>query len=338
MACTKPSRPEPSGRHDREALLASTVANADIGGHSTPDFQAILVRAIYEASPDGVLLVDAKGSVVSHNPQLLKLWDLAPRQPPIRAAASASGAPDAPLLAQMAARVREPDAFLARVRELDDNPQLDDRCEIELKEGRTLERHSAVLRSEQGRYLGRVWFFRDITVQKDHELVLIQLSRHDPLTGAANRRHFFERAEQEFLRARRYRHPLSLALLDIDHLKHINEQHGHAAGDEVLRHLSHHSRELLRDADLLARIGGEEFAILMPSTSVHGARKLAERLRQVMAEQPLSIDGQLLHVHFSAGVTQLRADDHSFEDCLRRADETPYRAKQAGHNRVEASA
>ena len=316
------------------------VANAEPQGRedSLPSFQAVLVKAIYETSPDGILVVNEHGLVLSHNHQFLELWNIGPGQLHTGSDGSAIiGESDAPLLAEVVARVRNPAAFLARVRELYDNPQLDDHCEIELKDGRTLERHSTVLRGEQGQYLGRVWFFRDITVQKNHELALIQLSRHDPLTGVANRRYFFERAEQEFLRARRYQHPLSVALLDIDHFKQINDQHGHAAGDEVLRHLSHHSRELLRDADLFARIGGEEFSILMPSTNVHGARKLTDRLRQVIADKEVDLDGHRLQVRFSAGVTQLRGEDQSIEDYLRRADEALYRAKQAGRNRVETS-
>jgi len=316
------------------------AANAEPQGHgdSPPNFQDVLVKAIYETSPDGILVVNENGLVLSHNHQFLELWTIGPSQLHTgNDGAAIIGESDAPLLAEVVARVRNPAAFLARVRELYDDPLLDDHCEIELKDGRTLERHSTVLRGEQGQYLGRVWFFRDITVQKNHELALIQLSRHDPLTGAANRRYFFERAEQEFLRARRYQHPLSVALLDIDHFKQVNDEHGHAAGDEVLRHLSHHSRELLRDADLFARIGGEEFSILMPSTNVHGARRLMDRLRQVIADKVVELGGRRLQVHFSAGVTQLRGDDQSIEDCLRRADEAMYRAKQAGRNRVESS-
>ncbi|MEK9953479.1 MAG: GGDEF domain-containing protein, partial [Curvibacter sp.] len=219
-----------------------------------------------------------------------------------------------------------------------DNPQLDDHCEIELKDGRTLERHSTVLRDASGRHLGRVWFFRDISMQKNHEAALIQLARHDPLTGAANRRYFFERCEQEFMRSSRYKTPLSVALIDLDHFKRINDDYGHSTGDEVLRVLSQRIRELLRESDLLARIGGEEFAILMPSTGLAGAALMAERLRMTVAEQASVIAGHTLYLRFSAGVTQLKGKDQSIEDCLRRADEAMYRAKQAGRDRVEACA
>jgi diguanylate cyclase (GGDEF)-like protein len=305
---------------------------------ASSDFQSRLIKAIYETSPDGILVVDAQGMVVAHNRQFLQLWHIVPSQLHMKADGTAIGESDAPLLAEVVARVQNPAAFLERVRELYDNPQFDDHCEIELKDARTLERHSTVLRGEHDEYLGRVWFFRDITAQKNHEAALIQLARHDPLTGTANRRYFFERAEQEFMRSRRYLTPLSIALIDVDHFKHINDQCGHATGDEVLKLLSEKIAALLRESDLLARIGGEEFAILMPCTGLAGAALMAERLRLTIAEEASPVAGLMLHLRFSAGVTQLKAQDQSIEDCLRRADEAMYKAKQAGRDRVEACA
>lgn len=302
------------------------------------DFQSRLIKAIYETTPDGILVVDAQGMVVSHNRQFLQLWDIALNRLHMGADRTAIGESDALLLSEVVARVQNPAAFLERVRELYDNPQLTDHSEVELKDGRTLERHSTVLRGEHEDYLGRVWFFRDITVQKNHEAALMQLARNDPLTGMANRRYFFERAEQEFTRSRRYQTPLSVALIDVDYFKHINDQYGHATGDEVLKLLSQKICAMLRESDLLARIGGEEFAILMPSTGLAGAALMAERLRMAIAEEASPVAGHLLHLRFSAGVTELKAQDQSIEDCLRRADEAMYKAKQAGRDRVEACA
>ena len=302
------------------------------------DFQSLLLEAIYDISPDGILVVNEHGMVVSHNRPFLQLWGIGLSRLHRGEDGSINGEADAPILAEVVARVQNPTAFLERVRELYDNPQIDDHCEIELKDGRTLERHSTVLRDGSGRYLGRVWFFRDITVQKNHELALIQLARHDPLTETANRRFFFERAEQEFMRSRRYHLPLSIVLIDVDHFKQINDQLGHATGDEVLKLLSRKFHSLLRDTDLLARIGGEEFAILMPSTGLAGAALMAERLRLAVTDSPTPVGEHQLDLRFSAGVTQLKSKDQSIEDCLRRADEAMYKAKQAGRDRVEACA
>lgn len=315
------------------APLKVTVEAALSAASSQPS----LLQAIYDISPDGVLVVDEKGCVLSHNLPFLGIWNLTPRlatqdmAPP-----SLNGASDQALLKRVLDQVQDPEAYLARVQQLYDHPDQIDRCEIALKDGRTLERQSTVLRDSEQRYMGRAWFFRDVTAQKQHEAELIQLSRYDALTGAANRRYFLERAEQECARSSRHQLPLSLMLVDLDHFKQINDQYGHAYGDEALKQFSAVVRGRLRDTDMLARIGGEEFVILMPSTALAGATLLAERLRVAMSDNPLPIIDHLLPVRFSAGVTQFKTGDHDIDDCLKRADEAMYRAKQSGRDRVEA--
>jgi diguanylate cyclase (GGDEF)-like protein/PAS domain S-box-containing protein len=298
----------------------------------------LLTSAIYEASPEGILIVDASGVVVSHNHRFIEIWQLPQAVLNGFQPETAIGSDETPLLAAMLKRVKDQPGYLARVRELYEHPQLDDHCEIELKDGRSLERQSRVMRSDDGRYLGRIWFFRDITKQKQNETALVELSRHDPLTGTANRRYFFERSQQEFVRAQRYQTPLSIASIDVDHFKETNDRYGHAAGDEVLKSLCSYSQSLLRETELFARIGGEEFAILMPNTSLNGALHLAERLRRVTANSKLSFNNEEIDLHISIGVTKLRQGDESVEDCLRRADLALYRAKQNGRNRVESAA
>jgi diguanylate cyclase (GGDEF)-like protein len=232
-------------------------------------------------------------------------------------------------------RVRDSEAFLRRVRELYANPDAEDACEIELKDGRTLERHSVGLRGGVNQYLGRVWFFRDISERRKNEARLRELARRDSLTGVSNRGHLFDRAADELLRARRYRRPLTVLMLDLDHFKLINDQHGHAAGDRVLRVACRRWIQLLRSMDLLGRIGGEEFAVLMPETDLEAGRAAADRLRAAVADRPISARGVQIHCTVSAGITVLRDDDKSVEEALRRADTALYRAKEAGRNRVE---
>jgi diguanylate cyclase (GGDEF)-like protein len=317
------------------APLKLTVEAAVTAASSQPT----LLQAIYDISPDGVLVVDEKGEVLSHNLPFLTIWNLSPRLARTDdPAPSIKGGADQTLLTRVLDQIQNPEAYLARVQQLYDHPEQADRCEITLKDGRTLERQSTVLRDGQQRYMGRAWFFRDITAQKQHEAELVRLARYDALTGAANRRYFLERADQECTRSRRHQLPLSLMLVDLDHFKQINDQYGHAYGDEALKQFSAVVRGRLRDSDLLARIGGEEFVILMPSTALAGATLLAERLRLAMADQPLPVIDHLLPVRFSAGVTQFQGDDLDIETCLKRADEAMYRAKQSGRDRVEAYA
>jgi diguanylate cyclase (GGDEF)-like protein/PAS domain S-box-containing protein len=312
--------------------------NIPLTDAANPEFQGLLAKAIYETTPDGILVVDAAGTVVSHNHQFAEIWQLQLPQVNGVPTDTAIGSADALVLAAVLEKVQDQAAFLARVRELYDNPQLGDHCEIALKDGRTLERHSTVLHGDDGGYLGRVWFFRDITTQKKIEHALAEQARHDPLTGSANRRYFFERAQQEFARAQRYQMPLSIACIDVDHFKETNDRYGHAAGDEVLKSLCSYGQSLLRESELFARIGGEEFAILMPNTSLGGATHLAERLRRVAANSKLSFNNQEIELQISIGVAKLKTSDGSIEDCLRRADSALYSAKQNGRNRVEAAA
>ena len=299
------------------------------------ELQTSLIRAINEASPDGILVVDEKGVIISHNHRFVDVWRIPRGHLRGREQGTAIGADDTPILSTVIKRVKDPQAFLARVRELYDNPHLTDHCEIELFDGRTLERHSTVLRSEDDRYLGRVWFFRDITSQKQTEAMLKELTHLDPLTGIANRRYFFERSSQEFARTKRHSTPLSIVEFDIDLFKQINDSYGHAVGDEVLKSLCNRSQRLLRVVDVFARIGGEEFAVLLPDTNSEGAADQAERLRQEIAGHKFPLIGCEVHCTISIGVATLRSTDTCVEDCLLRADSAMYRAKENGRNRVE---
>lgn len=299
------------------------------------ELQRSLVNAVIDASPEGILVVNEHGIIVSHNQQFVEIWRIPSDRLRGIEPDTAVGADDAPILSTVLERVKDEQFFLARVKMLYDNPQLKDHCEIELKDGRTLERHSTVLYNEDGQYLGRVWFFRDISPQKQTESTLRDLAHHDSLTGVSNRRYFFERANQELARSKRRSTPLSIAELDIDFFKQINDQNGHAVGDEVLKSLCNTSRGLLRETDIFARLGGEEFAVLLPDTNLDGAKCLAERLRQAIADSRLALSSGEISCTVSIGVAMLKPTDTCIEDCLLRADGAMYRAKQNGRNRVE---
>jgi diguanylate cyclase (GGDEF)-like protein/PAS domain S-box-containing protein len=152
----------------------------------------------------------------------------------------------------------------------------------------------------------------------------------DPLTGLANHRTFHEQLRLEVTRARRYDRPLALVLLDLDHFKQINDTYGHAAGDQVIQEIARRLRGQARDAELVARIGGEEFAWLLPESDDEGARSAAERVRQVVIAQPFAAAGRLT---ISAGVADL-AHAGSPEQLFQLADAALYAAKSRGRNNV----
>lgn len=162
-------------------------------------------------------------------------------------------------------------------------------------------------------------------------------ARFDALTGCANRRHFLAELEGELKRAARFDLPGALAVLDIDRFKAVNDQHGHAAGDAVLRHFAHTVAGCLRSSDLLGRIGGEEFAVLLPQTDLAGARELAERIRRTVEESPVTDETQRPRCTVSIGVAQWAGTGESVENLLARADGALYAAKRNGRNRVCAA-
>ena len=159
-------------------------------------------------------------------------------------------------------------------------------------------------------------------------------ARTDALSGLPNRRAFFEQAGQELKRAKRYGKPLCVIMLDIDRFKHINDTYGHAAGDRVIRNIAEMAGAVLRDSDLPARIGGEEFALLLPESTLEGAMTVAERLRKRIAEAPMQVDDALLHVTASFGVAAYGPDNETVDDLLAAADQVLYVAKRTGRNRV----
>ena len=166
---------------------------------------------------------------------------------------------------------------------------------------------------------------------------LQQMAIMDGLTEVFNRRYFYELAEIEFRRTRRYHNALSLVILDVDNFKHINDSFGHTVGDQVLKHLANCIRETTRESDLIGRYGGEEFVILMPETALPAALDAAERLRMVVASCGIPAQGHDVHITVSLGAATLDESCHSFDDLVVLADQGMYKAKAAGKNSVASS-
>ncbi len=196
----------------------------------------------------------------------------------------------------------------------------------------------SVERSISGFRLGDSWYavatIRDITERKATEAKLLELATTDGLTGLNNRRRFMELSEREFTRSVRYDRPLAMFMLDIDHFKDVNDSYGHDVGDDVLRSLSEIAVIALRGADILGRLGGEEFGVLLPETDAEAAMEVAERLRMSIENTAISTNDQALTITVSIGVSVLNSDTPSIEDLMKRADVALYDAKQSGRNRV----
>jgi diguanylate cyclase (GGDEF)-like protein len=254
------------------------------------------------------------------------------------------------------------DKFLKRVHEALDTELVvsyeyelssDDVDGVERREGVPdglfFESHVAPLPPTEGRADMVVWMIHNVTetklamrrleqqqdaLEKQQE-ELERLARTDPLTGLLNRRSFFAEASRELHWVQRTGHPAVVISFDLDHFKTINDTRGHAAGDASLRAISDMLRGERRGTDVVGRLGGEEFAIVVRDTDVDCGRRLAERLRAAVAALDVHHDGEAISLTASFGVTQVRASDVDLDDAIKRADGAMYTAKRLGRDRVE---
>jgi diguanylate cyclase (GGDEF)-like protein len=201
-------------------------------------------------------------------------------------------------------------------------------------EVRSIKAAALIKSDEKGRPKRLIGVNWDITERMRMEEEIRTMAATDPLTGAHNRRKFMELSNAEYARSKRYGHTLAVLMIDLDHFKAVNDTYGHHTGDLVLQQFTRVSIETLRGNDMFGRVGGEEFAALLVETDLSTARQVAERLRAVIAQTPVLNDGQSVSVKVSIGVAELKSDDQSVEDVIRRADKALYEAKRQGRNRV----
>ncbi|HEY3328105.1 MAG TPA: PAS domain S-box protein [Novimethylophilus sp.] len=199
---------------------------------------------------------------------------------------------------------------------------------------------ASLLRDDEGAPQRIIKQVQDIIHRKKLERELERQAHTDYLTGLANRRHFLELAEHEIAHARRYGGELSVAMLDLDHFKNVNDTYGHQVGDVVLKELAKICQRTLREVDVIGRLGGEEFAILFPETGGNEAYDIIERLREAIATTAVPLEhAQTLHFTASIGIASFVRADANIDILLNRADKALYEAKISGRNRiVEAAA
>lgn len=185
-----------------------------------------------------------------------------------------------------------------------------------------------------------VWFvnnrrnqFLIWSMERKHRRKVEKLSNLDPLTGVKNRRFFLAKGASEMERAFRYDRPLSLAIIDIDGLKHINDTHGHPLGDKALRTLVKSFKINIRRQDVFARLGGDEFGLLMPETNCSDAHRLVKRIKLDLDGRPLNVNGVTIHMTFSAGLAESK-QANSLRELVHIADKKLYQAKNGGRNQV----
>jgi diguanylate cyclase (GGDEF)-like protein len=213
---------------------------------------------------------------------------------------------------------------LAWVRSGDPKPM-----DLAMTNGMALRCHLAVLPGG-----GRMLIYSDVTDIVRNAEELERLATTDGMTGVYNRRHFLTLADREWAKARRYGRPVSFLMIDIDYFKSINDGFGHQVGDEMIVHLAKLAADCKRECDVLARIGGEEFALLLPETDLTQAHAVAERLRGEMAGNALVVASHAIPATVSIGVATALPTMNDASDLMKAADQALYDAKRAGRNRV----
>ena len=189
-----------------------------------------------------------------------------------------------------------------------------------------------------GETVGHLLIMRDITQQKKLESQLRELAQTDPLTGIFNRRHFLKLANDEIARAFRYKHMISVLMIDCDRFKSINDRFGHQVGDQVLVTLSGICKKTVRETDILCRYGGEEFIILSPETPLEDAALLAERLRMAIEDMDFYTNDIHVPITISIGIASMSGESLGFANALdtviEQTDKALYKAKTSGRNRT----
>ena len=279
------------------------------------------LRAIIDASPIPVILTGHASGMVAYVNQ---------------AAAKFFGRPIKELVGVPAADYWEsPHQYAALLAELNTRGHIDDReARMQRPDGdiRWVQGATTILRLQEDTLIYTA--FSDITERKRKESELHRLATTDPLTGAMNRRAFTERCAMEAGRARRNGSAVALVICDLDHFKRINDSYGHATGDTVLKVFTGIVQEMIRPSDALGRIGGEEFALLLPGSDAENGAMVAERVRARFAATPIAAEGGGFTASASFGVA-LWAEGQPLEKAFSTADEALYAAKAKGRNRVE---
>lgn len=281
-----------------------------------------LLQATMDATPDGLLVLDQDVQVVQANRQFAELWSFAA---PITVPAEGAG-----VLTHLRAQLRDPHV-LALVSAFDEDRPPQDVVLLELRDGRCIEYAGRPYRL-QGRSVGVVYHFRDVTDRERSARLIRHQALHDSLSGLPNRLQFGQALTRAIEDARTTRACLAVLFVDLDHFKHVNDSLGHDFGDELLRQTARRLSHCIRQGDLIARWGGDEFTVLAPNAcSPDEAAALASRIVQSL-DQPFLVGEQLLKISASVGLASFPADGDDGQALLRRADMALYRAKDAGRN------
>jgi diguanylate cyclase (GGDEF)-like protein len=273
----------------------------------------------------GILFEGADNRVIYSNPAFRRIWHVAD-------GVDLAGKTTSEVLQHSANVLSRPDHFSRHILQVVGTHEISESFEISLADGRVLTQVSYPVRDQEGRFLGRLWIYEDVTRERQTAEQLIYLAERDSLTGLYNRHRFQEELGRMLNDAERRKTAGALLFFDLDEFKYVNDTFGHRAGDAMLIRVAAEVGTLVRRNEILARLGGDEFAVLLPESSETEAVQLAERITRSIAQIPFRFEQQNLRLTTSLGIAMYPEHASNTEELVARADTAMYQAKESGKN------
>ncbi|MBI1423094.1 MAG: EAL domain-containing protein [Gammaproteobacteria bacterium] len=281
--------------------------------------------ALLGAMKLGILFETSDGRVAYYNPAFTHIW-MIPKEKDL------TGLKSNEVLAHSSNVLAQPDNFSKHILNVPGTHEVSESLEVHLADSRVITQLCYPVRDAEGRALGQLWIYEDVTRERQTAEQLLYLAERDPLTGLYNRRRFEEELGRAMASAARRKSTGALLFFDLDEFKYINDTYGHRTGDAMLIKVGHEVSALTRSAEILSRLGGDEFAILIPDATQEQAEKLAERVIRSIYQIPFRFDGRNLRLTTSVGIAMYPLHAAEQDELIAHADAAMYQAKEAGKN------
>ena len=283
------------------------------------------MSSLLSAMNIGILFENAENRVIYVNPAFRRVWL-------IRDNVDLAGRLTTEVLGFSANVLARPDHFSKHILYVLDTHEVSETFEIVMADGRVVTQLSYPVRDLEGRFIGRLWIYEDVTRARQTAEQLIYLAERDSLTGLFNRHRFQEELGRMLVDADRRNSRGALLFFDLDEFKYVNDTFGHRAGDAMLIRVAGEVSTLIRRNEIFSRLGGDEFAVLVPDANEHDASMLAERIVRSISQIPFRFEGQNIRLTTSLGIALYPEHADSAEDLISHADAAMYQAKEAGKN------